>query len=106
MTELLVRTFVRDHDNTQSPEVRTRYGTLSSVVGIVCNGLLFAVKLTIGLLMGSIAVVADAFNNLSDAASAIIGFAGIKLSQRPANSKHPFGYAGWSISRPLSWRFW
>ena len=106
LTELLVRTFVRGYENTQSPEVRTRYGMLASVVSIVCNVLLFAVKMTIGLVMGSIAVVADAFNNLSDAASAVIGFAGIKLAERPANSKHPFGYAGWNISRPSSWRFW
>ncbi len=92
MTEFLVRTFVRGYEDTQSPEVRTRYGTLASVVGIVCNALLFAVKITIGLVMGSIAVVADAFNNLSDAASTVIGLVGIKMAEKPANSKHPFGY--------------
>ena len=106
MTEFLVRTFVRGYEDTQSPEVRTRYGTLASVVGIVCNALLFAVKITIGLVMGSIAVVADAFNNLSDAASTVIGLVGIKMAEKPANSKHPFGYGGWSISQPSSWRFW
>ena len=61
-------------------------------MGIVCNALLFASKMAIGLVMGSIAVVADALNNLSDAASAVIGLAGIKLAEKPANSKHPFGY--------------
>ncbi len=59
---------------------------------IVCNALLFAGKMAIGLVMGSIAVVADALNNLSDAASAVIGLVGIRLAEKPANRKHPFGY--------------
>ena len=106
MTQFLVRTFVRGYEDTQDPEVRTRYGTLASIVGIVCNALLFAAKMAIGLVMGSIAVVADALNNLSDAASAVIGLAGIKLAESPPTASTPSATAGWSTSRPSSWRFW
>ena len=62
MTDFLVRRFVRDSENTESTEVRTRYGILASVVGIFCNVFLFAAKLIIGTLMHSLAVTADAFN--------------------------------------------
>ena len=80
MTDFLVRRFVRDSENTESTEVRTRYGILASVVGIFCNVFLFAAKLIIGTLMHSLAVTADAFNNLSDAASSIISFIGVKMA--------------------------
>lgn len=76
MIQFLVHRFVKDYNDTERPEVRTAYGVLSSVVGIFCNVLLFVAKLSIGLLMRSMAVMADAFNNLSDAASSIIGFVG------------------------------
>ena len=71
MTEFLIRHFVKDYEHTEEVSVRTRYGTLASVVGIFCNVLLFAAKAVIGLLMHSISVTADAFNNLSDAASSV-----------------------------------
>ena len=73
-------------------QVRTAYGTLSSMVGIFCNVLLFGAKLLIGLLINSISVMADAFNNLSDAASSIIGFIGVKMAEKPADDDHPFGH--------------
>ena len=92
MTDFLVRRFVRDSENTESTEVRTRYGILASVVGIFCNVLLFAAKLIIGMLMRSLAVTADAFNNLSDAASSIISFIGVKMAGKPADAEHPFGH--------------
>lgn len=72
--------------------MRTAYGMLSSVVGICCNLLLFAAKLAIGILINSISVMADAFNNLSDAASSVIGFVGVKLAGKPADADHPFGH--------------
>ena len=92
MTDFLVHKFIKDSTNIESTEVRTRYGMLASVVGIFCNVLLFSVKLTIGLILSSLAVTADAFNNLSDAASSIISFIGVKMAGKPADAEHPFGH--------------
>lgn len=92
MTDFLVRIFIKDRERVQDEKVRMAYGVLASIVGICCNLLLFTVKLTGGLLMGSISVMADAFNNLSDAASSIISFVGVKLAGRPADAAHPFGH--------------
>ena len=92
MTDFLVNRFIKDSTNIESTEVRTRYGMLASVVGIFCNVLLFSVKLTIGLILSSLAVTADAFNNLSDAASSIISFIGVKMAGKPADAEHPFGH--------------
>ena len=72
MTKTLIRLFVRDAENTRDVRVRERYGVLSGAVGIACNVLLFALKLVIGLLTGSISIAADAFNNLSDGLSCLI----------------------------------
>ena len=92
MTDFLVKCFVKDHDKTEDPQVRTRYGILASIVGICCNLLLFASKLFIGVLVNSVSVMADAFNNLSDAASSIISFVGVKMAGKPADAEHPFGH--------------
>ena len=92
MTEFLVNKFIKDSANIESTEVRTRYGMLASVVGIFCNVLLFSVKLAIGLILSSLAVTADAFNNLSDAASSIISLVGVKMAGKPADAEHPFGH--------------
>lgn len=92
MTEFLVNKFIKDSANIESTEVRTRYGMLASVVGIFCNVLLFSAKLAIGLILSSLAVTADAFNNLSDAASSIISFVGVKMAGKPADAEHPFGH--------------
>ena len=92
MTDFLVNRFVKNSADIESTEVRTRYGMLASVVGIFCNVLLFSVKLTIGLILSSLAVTADAFNNLSDAASSIISFIGVKMAGKPADAEHPFGH--------------
>lgn len=92
MVDFLVKKFVRDSERTDDPKVRTAYGILSSVVGIICNVLLFAAKFVIGLILGSMAVTADAFNNLSDAASSVISFVGVKMAEKPADKDHPFGH--------------
>lgn len=92
MTELLVKTFVKDYQNTEEAKVRTAYGVLASLVGIVCNLLLFGGKLAVGLVLHSVSVMADAFNNLSDAASSVIGFIGVKMAEKPADEEHPFGH--------------
>lgn len=92
MGEFLVRKFVKNHEQISDPNVRTDYGVLASFVGIGCNGLLFLAKLLVGIMSGSISVMADAFNNLSDAASSVIGFVGVKMAQKPADEDHPFGH--------------
>ena len=92
VTELLVKTFVKDYKNTEDAKVRTAYGVLASMVGIFCNLLLFAGKLAVGLVLHSVSVMADAFNNLSDAASSVIGFVGVKMAEKPADQEHPFGH--------------
>lgn len=92
MTDFLVRYFVKDYEEIKNVSVRTAYGILASVVGIVCNVFLFMIKGLIGFTMNSIAVMADAFNNLSDAASSIIGLVGVKMAEKPADEKHPFGH--------------
>lgn len=92
MTEFLVRKFVKDYKKTEDTQVRTRYGLMASIVGICCNVILFSAKLLVGMLVNSISVMADAFNNLSDAASSIIGFIGVKMAGKPADEDHPFGH--------------
>lgn len=92
MTKLLVKLFIKDYENIHDQRVRTSYGILSGIVGIVCNVILFVVKLAVGILIKSVSVIADAFNNLSDAGSSVIGFIGVKLAGRPADKEHPFGH--------------
>ena len=92
MTEFLVKRFVKNYDRVEEAQVRTAYGAMASMVGIGCNILLFLAKMAIGLLANSISVMADAFNNLSDAASSIVGFVGVKMAQKPADDDHPFGH--------------
>lgn len=92
MTDLLVRLFIKNRDNTSDSAVRGAYGILASIVGIICNIMLCICKMLIGMLSGSMAIISDGFNNLSDAASSIIGLVGIKLSQKPADDDHPFGH--------------
>lgn len=93
MTEFLVRRLVRDYPNTKDPEVRTRYGRMAGLVGVVCNLLLGGGKALIGALFGSISVLADGINNLSDATSSVVTLIGFKMSSRPADKEHPFGHA-------------
>ena len=92
MTDLLVRRFIPDHEDIHDEQVRTQYGILASMVGIICNLVLFSAKLAAGLMVHSISVMADAFNNLSDAASSIIGFVGVWMAGKPADEDHPFGH--------------
>ncbi len=89
MTKLLIRLFIRDGEDGQKKQA---YGTLAGITGICCNGLLFAVKIAIGVLTGAISVVADALNNLSDAASSVITLVGFRMAGKPADPDHPFGH--------------
>ena len=92
LSNLLVKSFVKDNENIQDEDVRNKYGYLAGIVGIFMNFLLFAFKLAIGLFTSSIAVMADAFNNLSDMASSVITIVGFKLSCAPPDEEHPFGH--------------
>ena len=93
MTNLLLRLFVRGYEDPRQPRVRAAVGKLSGVVGIVCNLALFAMKLAVGTVSGSVAITADALNNLSDATSSIVTLIGFKLAEKPADEHHPYGHA-------------
>ncbi|MBQ3087503.1 MAG: cation transporter [Clostridia bacterium] len=94
MTKLLLKLFVKDYENRQSvPKVRSAVGKLSGGVGIACNILLCVMKLLIGSLTGSIAITADAMNNLSDATGSIVTLIGFKMAEKPADEEHPYGHA-------------
>lgn len=92
MTSLLIRLFVKDRNNVADPAVRGRYALLASVTGIILNILLSVSKLALGLITASVAVVADAFNNLSDASSSVVTLVGFKMSSKHADKKHPMGH--------------
>ena len=92
MIKLLTKFFVKDSENTKDAQVRAAYGNMSGIVGIFLNLCLFAVKLLAGIVSASISVIADAFNNLSDAGSSVVTYLGFKLARRPADREHPFGH--------------
>lgn len=92
MTQLLLRRFVRDYENTKDPEVRERYGTLSGIVGILLNLCLSLGKFLAGLATGAVSVTADAFNNLSDAATSVVTLVGFRQAGQKADEDHPYGH--------------
>lgn len=92
MLTLLEKWFIKDKENVHSPAVRNAYGVLCSVMGILLNILLFTIKLFAGLISGSIAITADAVNNLSDAGSSIITLLGFQLAAKKPDRDHPFGH--------------
>ena len=92
LSDALCRRFIQDSANVDDPKVRLAYGRLAGIVGIVCNLLLCGLKLLAGILAGSLAMIADAFNNLSDAGSSIVTLIGFKLAGAPADDDHPFGH--------------
>ena len=93
MTQILLRLFVRNPENTQDSKIRSAIGSLSGIVGIGCNLLLFLLKLLVGTLAASVSITADAMNNLSDATSSIVTLIGFKLAEKPADEDHPYGHA-------------
>lgn len=92
MFELLTKCFVKNADDTENPAVRTAYGTFASIVCILCNTVLCVAKGLVGAMAGSVAIVADALNNLSDASSNIISLFGFKLASKPPDAEHPYGH--------------
>ena len=92
MVDFITKAVIKDYKNIDDPKVRHKYGILSGVISIICNIILFTAKIIIGIFSGSISIVADAFNNLSDMASCIVTIIGFKMASKPADSKHPFGH--------------
>lgn len=91
-TSFLIKTFIKDYNNTSKPEVRKKYGLLSGTIGIIMNILLFIVKFSIGLVVNSVSIMADSFNNLSDVFSSVVTILGFQLASKPADEEHPFGH--------------
>lgn len=92
MVRLIIKRFVKNYQDVNDRDVRESYGVLSGVLGIICNLGLFAMKLSVGLLTNSIAVISDAFNNLSDMGTSLVAIIGVKLSNRPPDQEHPHGH--------------
>ena len=92
MYKLLVKLFIKDNKNTKDPIVRAKYGSLAGNVGITVNIILFIFKIIAGIISGSIAIITDGINNLTDASSSIITLVGFKMSVKPADEDHPFGH--------------
>lgn len=93
MNEFLCKTFVKDYQHTEDPEVRQRYGKFAGIVGMLSNVMLCAAKIILGLISGSIAIIADGINNLADASSSLITLIGFKLASMPEDKEHPYGHA-------------
>lgn len=102
MTEFLIKKLIKNYENTDNASVRSSYGKLSGVVGILCNIILFAAKIVIGIISSSVAIMADAINNFTDAASSIISLLGFKLSEKPADAEHPYGHGRYEYLAALS----
>ena len=92
MTNLLVKKFIKNSEDIYNPSVRLAYGTLSGIIGIICNVFLFILKFIIGSTIHSISIVSDSFNNLSDSLSSVITLLGYKVASKPADKEHPFGH--------------
>ena len=93
MIKWLLNRFIKNSEEVKDPSVRSAHGRLAGIIGIICNVILFAGKLVAGLISGSIAILADAINSISDAASNIVALLGFKLASMPPDAKHPYGYA-------------
>ena len=92
MTEWLIKRFVKNYEMTTDQKVRGNYGMLGSIVGILVNALLAGIKFVIGSVTASVAVTADAANNLSDAAGSVVSLLSVRLAQKPIDRNHPYGY--------------
>lgn len=93
MTELLLRLFVKNHKNPTNPKVHLAIGRLAGTVGIFCNAALALIKVLAGVLSGSVSILADGMNNLSDTMSSVITLLGFRMANKPADKDHPYGHA-------------
>lgn len=92
MIKLLVKLFIKNHDDTSNQTVREKYGVLGGILGIICNVILFTIKLVIGLIVNAFSIVSDAFNNLTDSLSSLISIISAKFSNKKPDKDHPFGH--------------
>ena len=92
MINILIKKFIPNNEDILSPDVRKKYGVLGGVLGIICNSLLFLIIIIIGTIINSIAVISDAFNNLSDMGSSLVSIIGAKLGGKRADLEHPYGH--------------
>ena len=92
MINFFRKLFIKNYNNVDDPKVREAHGKLATIVGIISNLLLFAAKFLIGLFAGSIAIMGDSFNNLSDMGSSSVTLLGIHLASKPADEDHPYGH--------------
>ncbi|MFL0248924.1 cation diffusion facilitator family transporter [Clostridium neuense] len=91
-SNLVISKFIKNYDDISNKKVRENYGILSSIMGLIVNFILFLIELSIGVVLNSIAVIADAFHNLADVSSSLVTLIGFKLSNKPADKNHPFGH--------------
>lgn len=92
MIKYIINLFIKDKDNVGDAKVRESYCVLGGILGVICNLILFTIKILIGSIMGSIAIISDAFNNLSDTGSSLVSVIGAKLSNKKPDKEHPFGH--------------
>lgn len=92
MTNLLIRLFIGKNANPNDTKTRGKYANLAGITGIILNLLLFIGKLTLGIIAGSVAIIADAFNNISDAGSSVVTLIGFRLANKPVDKEHPWGH--------------
>ena len=93
MTDLFIKIFIKDYENINDSKTRIKYGNLASITGIICNLILCFSKVIVGILFNSVAIIADAINNLTDAANSVISYIGFVISGKPADKDHPYGHA-------------
>ena len=92
MIKLIIKKFIKNYNDVEDKDVRESYGVLSGILGILCNLFLFGLKLSIGMVLNSIAIISDAFNNLSDMGTSVIAIFGVKMSNSLPDEEHPFGH--------------
>ena len=92
MTNWLIHTFIKDYENIQDEQVRYSYGILTTIMGLVCNTFLCLLKVISGMMIHSVSIMSDGFNNLSDGLSCLITLIGFKVANKPADEEHPFGH--------------
>lgn len=92
MVNFFAKIFIKDYKNTNNPNIQLKYITLSGIIGLALNLILFIIKLTAGLIIGSVSIFSDAFNNLSDTLTSLLAIFGSTFSRRPADKEHPFGH--------------
>lgn len=89
----MFRKLIKNYDNPSDPKVRVQVGRLAGIIGIIANAILFSIKLIFGILCGSISIIADSLNNLSDTGTNVLTVVGYTMTGKPADKKHPYGHA-------------